>query len=84
MGPATSIVVTICERIPSTIAAIAMTVATPITTPRMVSDERSALTRIASNAMSTFSPNAPTRRPTGQVSARMAVIGSSFAARDAG
>src|SRR5215207_8963794 len=39
---------------PCTIAAIAITVATPITTPRMVSAERSLLARSVSRASVTF------------------------------
>jgi hypothetical protein len=45
VGPTTSSVLTICSRKPATIDAMAMTVAIPMTTPRMVSPERSLLTR---------------------------------------
>src|SRR5688500_11942714 len=44
----------IWSRIPWTIDAIAITVATPMTTPRIVSAERSLLTRSASSATATF------------------------------
>ena len=54
-GPRSRSCVTICSRMPFTIAAIAITVATPITTPRIVSAERSLLVRSASNAMPMFS-----------------------------
>src|SRR5918912_1369830 len=43
-------------------AAIAMTVATPMTTPRIVSDERSLLARSVASAMPTFSPSCSSRR----------------------
>src|SRR5690242_4882676 len=52
VGPTTSSVLTICSRKPATIDAIAMTVAMPMTTPRMVSPERSLLARSWSTAMS--------------------------------
>lgn len=45
----------ICFSIPCTIDAIVITVATPITTPRMVRPERSLLMRNASNAIPKFS-----------------------------
>ena len=45
VGPTTSRVFTICSRKPATMEAIAMTVAIPITTPRIVSAERSLLAR---------------------------------------
>src|SRR5437763_5658629 len=57
VGPTTSSVLTICSRNPATIDAIAMTVAIPITTPRMVSPERSLLTRSWSTAISQPSRN---------------------------
>src|SRR5690606_23590299 len=44
-------VLKICARIPWTIEAIAITVATPITTPRMVSPARSLLARSESSAI---------------------------------
>src|SRR5438477_9603127 len=50
VGPTTSSVLTICSRNPATIDAIAMTVAIPITTPRMVRDRKS--TRLNSSHMS--------------------------------
>src|SRR6266850_363035 len=40
VGPTTSSVLTICSRNPATIDAMAMTVAIPMTTPRIVSPER--------------------------------------------
>src|SRR5512134_1010319 len=46
-------VLKICARIPWTIEAIAITVATPITTPRMVSPARSLLARRESRAIRT-------------------------------
>ena len=49
------IVVRIWSRIPFTIVAIVMTVATPITTPRIVRLERSLFVRIASRAIPMFS-----------------------------
>src|SRR5881275_680980 len=52
VGPTTSSVLTICSRNPATIDAMAMTVAIPMTTPRMVSPERSLLTRSWSTAIS--------------------------------
>src|SRR5205807_9397368 len=52
VGPTTSSVLTICSRNPATIDAIAITVAIPITTPRMVSPERSLLMRSWSTAIS--------------------------------
>src|SRR5881396_1090893 len=52
VGPTTSSVLTICSRKPATIDAMAMTVAIPMTTPRMVSPERSLLTRSWSTAIS--------------------------------
>src|SRR5437879_5051902 len=52
VGPTTSSVLTICSRKPATIDAMAITVAIPITTPRMVSPERSLLTRSWSTAIS--------------------------------
>src|SRR3989454_12557307 len=52
VGPTTSSVLTICSRNPATIDAMAMTVAIPMTTPRMVSPERSLLTRSWSPAIS--------------------------------
>src|SRR6266581_5578953 len=51
VGPTTSSVLTICSRKPATIDAMAMTVAIPMTTPRMVSPERSLLTRSWSTAI---------------------------------
>src|SRR5712664_136452 len=51
VGPTTSSVLTICSRNPATIDAMAMTVAIPMTTPRMVSPERSLLTRSWSSAI---------------------------------
>src|SRR5712671_4279882 len=51
VGPTTSSVLTICSRNPVTIDAIAMTVAIPMTTPRMVSPERSLLIRSWSSAI---------------------------------
>ena len=45
VGPTTSSVLTICSRNPATIDAIAITVAMPMTTPRIVSPERSLLAR---------------------------------------
>src|SRR5213594_2137605 len=51
VGPTTSSVLTICSRNPATIDAMAMTVAIPMTTPRMVSPERSLLTRSWSTAI---------------------------------
>src|SRR6266480_4764893 len=47
VGPTTSSVLTICSRNPATIDAMAMTVAIPMTTPRMVSPERSWLAAIS-------------------------------------
>src|SRR5207237_834594 len=52
VGPTTSSVLTICSRNPATIDAMAMTVAIPMTTPRMVSPERSLLARSWSTAIS--------------------------------
>src|SRR6058998_3360322 len=52
VGPTTSSVLTICSRNPATIEAMAMTVAIPMTTPRMVSPERSLLARSWSTAIS--------------------------------
>jgi hypothetical protein len=52
VGPTTSRVLTICSRRPCTMDAIVITVATPITTPRMVSPERSLFVRSWSRAMS--------------------------------
>src|SRR5437762_14343662 len=57
VGPTTSSMLTVCSRNPATIDAIAMTVAIPITTPRMVSPERSLLTRSWSTAISQPSRN---------------------------
>src|SRR5713226_7771980 len=51
VGPTTSSVLTICSRNPATIDAMAMTVAIPMTTPRMVSPERSLFTRSWSSAI---------------------------------
>jgi len=45
VGPTTSSVLTICSRKPATIDAMAITVAIPMTTPRIVSAERSLLMR---------------------------------------
>src|SRR5256886_5793077 len=50
--PTPSSVLTICPRTPATIDAMAMTVAIPMTTPRMVSPERSLLARSWSTAIS--------------------------------
>src|SRR5437773_12297654 len=52
VGQTTSSVLTICSRNPATIDAMAMTVAIPMTTPRMVSPERSLLARSWSTAIS--------------------------------
>src|SRR5437899_6704034 len=52
VGPTTSSVLTICSRNPATIDAMAMTVAIPMTTPRMVSPERRLLARSWSTAIS--------------------------------
>src|SRR2546428_493107 len=52
VGPTTSSVLTICSRKPATIDAMAITVAIPMTTPRMVSPERSLLTLSWSTAIS--------------------------------
>src|SRR6185312_12327755 len=49
-------------RMPSTMEAMAMTVETPITTPRMVSAERSLLARMEARAIATPSPKL--RKPT--------------------
>src|SRR5437870_8024109 len=51
VGPTTSSVLTICSRNPDTVQARAMTVAIPMTTPRMVSPERSLLARSWSTAI---------------------------------
>ena len=51
-------VFTIWSRMPCTMDAIVITVATPITTPRMVSDERSRDDMIADMAMPMFWPSA--------------------------
>src|ERR1043166_6210174 len=52
VGPTTSSVLTICSRNPAMIEAIAITVAMPITTPRIVRPERSLLARSWSTAIS--------------------------------
>ena len=73
-------------RMPWTIDAIAITVVTPMTTPRIVRPERSLLARSESRAIATPSPTLrmPTRASTAVYSARSAVMGSSRAAREAG
>jgi hypothetical protein len=100
VGPTTSIVLMICPRMPFTMEAMAMTVDTPITTPRIVRPERSLFARMASRAMPTPSARevrrmeTTGRRPAGDAdsvrpsargySYRSATIGSSRAARVAG
>ena len=51
VGPTTSSVLTICSRKPATIDAMAMTVAIPMTTPRIVRPERSLFARSWSTAI---------------------------------
>src|SRR6266566_6861358 len=58
VGPTTSSVLTICSRNPVTIDAIAITVAMPITTPRIVRPERSLLARSWSRAIRQLSRTA--------------------------
>ena len=78
-GPAISMALKIWVRMPCTIEAIAITVVTPITTPRMVSADAELVRRASRRARSRH----PRRRSGAHdaYSARSAVIGSSRAAR---
>ncbi len=82
MGPATSTALKIWVRMPCTMEAMVITVATPITTPRIVRPERSLLFRIVSRAMTI--PSRTLGMLAMRYSARSAVMGSSLAARAAG
>src|SRR2546430_4790380 len=76
-------VLMIWSRIPWTIEAIAITVATPITTPRIVSAERRLLARICSKAMSQPSETACSlTRPLGNLRSPMAASATDDGAID--
>ena len=81
VGPATSMALKIWRRMPWTSEATAITVVTPMTTPRMVSADRSLLARMESRAIAAPSP---TFLRSIAHSILSAVMGSSLEARVAG